>query len=70
MPSTEIPSMPVPASEMRQDGLFLCQAITTLGGVKMFTDVVVFAAVFAASLNILATGYICVRALVYHWFQL
>lgn len=36
----------------------------------MFTECVVFTAIFAASLNILCTGYIVTRALVYHWFQL
>lgn len=36
----------------------------------MFTECVVFASIAAAVLNILCTGYIVTRALVYHWFQL
>lgn len=36
----------------------------------MLTECVVFGAIFAASLNILCTGYIVARALVYHLFEI
>lgn len=36
----------------------------------MFTTAFVFAAIFAAVLNVLCTGYIVTRALVYHMFEI
>lgn len=36
----------------------------------MFTEIVVFAAVAAATLNILCTGYVVARALVFHYFDI
>lgn len=57
--------MPVTASYLRCDGLFCVHPYQ----VKMFTEIVVFAAIAAASLNILCTGYIVARALLFHYFN-